>query len=207
MRLPAAGALLVCALFAARPAAALDLRIKDVRSATSTVVATLDLRDLVPDRFRKLIDDGGVLHLRVQTEVWERRPVWDRLVYPAVVRLFRLARSRTSSEMTLTDQEGVRTAYPALPNPLPVAIPVGAADRLRAELRYYVRATATLGTIAEREIDSAGEAVFGRPEEANGLGALGRTVFRRMLQLSDYLQSVTAEATSGNISGRQLLGR
>ena len=62
--------------------------------------------------------------------------------------------------------------------------------------RYYVHVIATLGTLAEREVDDVGDAVFGRPSEANGLGSLGRLMFRTVLQVSDYLQSVSAEARS-----------
>lgn len=43
-------------------------------------------------------------------------------------------------------------------------------------------------------MDEVGDAVFGRPSEANGLGSLGRLVFRTVLQVSDYLHSVSAEA-------------
>ena len=35
--------------------------------------------------------EGAPLHLRVQAELWESRPVWDQLVYPAMVRMFRFA--------------------------------------------------------------------------------------------------------------------
>ena len=197
----------------ATPAAALDLQIKNVSAATSAVVAVVDLRDLVSDRFAALLERGGTLHLRLQAELWESRPTWDRLVYPAAVRLLRLVRTRpagaqvAAGDITVTDQEGTVTAYPAVPNPLPVTVRIGAADRLRADLRYYLRASVAVGTVADREIDSVGDAVFGRPEEATGLGSLGRTVFRRMAQLSDYLQSVTAETTSQRLTGGQLLGR
>jgi hypothetical protein len=212
MRLVCAASLGVWSL-AASADAALDLQITNVRAASSAVVAVVDLRDLESDRFKTLLERGGTVHLRLQTELWESRPTWDRLVYPAAVRLLRLVRTRpggalaAGGDITLTDQDGTVTSYPALPNPLPVTVRIGAADRLRADLRYYLRASATVGTIAEREIDSVGDAVFGRPEEASGLGSLGRTVFRRMAQLSDYLQSVTAETTSRNLTGRQLLGR
>jgi hypothetical protein len=42
---------------------------------------------------------------------------------------------------------------------------------------------ATLGTLAEREVDEVGDAVFGRPSETNGLGSLGRLVFRTVLKV------------------------
>ena len=70
---------------------------------------------------------------------------------------------------------------------------------------YYVHVVATLGKLAERDADDIGDAVFGRPTESNSLGSLGRTLFRTVLQVSDYLQSVTAEANSRRISGRDVL--
>ena len=66
---------------------------------------------------------------------------------------------------------------------------------------------ATLGTLADQEAEEVGDAVFGRPSETNGLGSLGRLVFRTVLQVSDYLQSVTAEAKSRRLSGRDVLQR
>ena len=81
------------AFSAATDAAALGVEIKDLRSAASEVTASIELRDVLPDRFRQTVERGGVVHLRIDTEVWERRPVWDRLVYPAVVRVFRLTRT------------------------------------------------------------------------------------------------------------------
>ncbi|HMH83457.1 MAG TPA: hypothetical protein VK531_11345, partial [Gemmatimonadales bacterium] len=74
--------LIICILLLAAPAAALDVQVKDLYSPLSSVTTTIELRDLLPDRFRKTLDDGGALHLRVQAELWESRPVWDRLVYP-----------------------------------------------------------------------------------------------------------------------------
>ena len=64
---------------------------------------------------------------------------------------------------------------------------------------------ATLGTLAEREIKDAGDAVFGRPEESSGLGAFGRTIFQKVLEISDYMQSVSAQGVSRNIGGGQIL--
>jgi hypothetical protein len=197
-------AALLCIALAARPAAALDVQIKGVGRPASAITATIELRDLVPDRFKKILDEGGVLHLRVQAELWETRPVWDRLVYPAIVRVFRFRRG-PSGGVSVTDPDGTATAYPAEPRTLPVAVDLGDAKRLTPAERYYVHVIATLGTLAEREVDEVGDAVFGRPSEANGLGSLGRLVFRTVLQVSDYLQSVSAEAKSHRTSGADIL--
>jgi len=196
-------AFLCCAL-AAAPVSALDVQIKDVRRPASAITATIELRDPIPDRFTRTLDDGGVLHLRVQAELWESRPVWDRLVYPAVVRVLRFRRA-SGGGLSITDPTGTATTYPATTRSLPVALDLGDSTRVTPVERYYVHVIATLGTLAEREADEVGDAVFGRPSEANGLGSLGRLMFRTVLQVSDYLQSVSAEARSRRTAGAEIL--
>jgi hypothetical protein len=193
------------ALSIATEAAALGVEVKDLRSAAADVTASIELSDVLPDRFRQTVDRGGVVHLRIYAEVWERRPVWDRLVYPAVVRVYRLALTPSGRQFAVYDPDGSVTEHASVPNPLPLAIRVGSADRLAGAARYYAKVIATLGTLAEREIDNAGDAVFGRPEESTGLGAFGRVVFKKMLEISDYLQSVSAQGISRNINGGQIL--
>jgi hypothetical protein len=196
-----------CWLLVATPVAAgpLDVQVKNVRTPSSLVTATVELRDVLPDRFRKLVEDGGVLHLRVQTELWESRPVWDRLVYPAIVRVFRLGRAPAARAISITDTSGA--APTPIPDPLPVIVDLGNRDRVTASERYYVHVVATLGMLADQEVDAVGDAVFGRASETNGLGSLGRLMFRTVLQVSDYLQSVTAEAKSRRLSGRDVLAK
>jgi hypothetical protein len=194
-------------LWSATSASALDVVIKDVRTPASTVTTRIDVRDALPDRFRKLLDEGGVLYLRMQAELWESRPVWDRLVYPAIVRVFRFVRAGASRDISISDSAGGTTTYTTLPNPLTVAIELGKNDRVDASARYYVHVLATLGTLAEREAEDVGDAVFGRESEANGLGSLGRLVFRTAIKLNDYLQSVSAEATTRKTAGAEILKR
>ena len=183
----------------------LDVQVKNVRTPSSSVTATVELHNMIPDRFTKLVEDGGVLHLRVQTELWESRPVWDRLVYPAIVRVFRLGRAPAGRTISITDASGA--APTPMVDPLPLIVDLGNSNRVTASERYYVHVVATLGTLADREVDAVGDAVFGRASETNGLGSLGRLVFRTVLQVSDYLQSVTAEAKSRRLSGRDVLER
>src|SRR4030095_17254415 len=83
-RLSIAASLLL--FLTATPATASDVQSKDGRTGSSILHAGIELRDLIPDRFKRLLDENGTLHLRLQAELWESRPVWDRLVYPAVVR-------------------------------------------------------------------------------------------------------------------------
>jgi hypothetical protein len=198
---------LVGLVSAGTPALALELVIKEVGTPASIVTARVDVRDALPDRFRKLIDEGGVLHLRLQAELWESRPVWDRLVFPALVRVFRFGRAGSSRDILIGDSAGTTTIHAALPNPIPVVIELGKSDRVNASAKYYVHVLATLGTLAEREADDVGDAVFGRESEANGLGSLGRLVFRTAIKLSDYLQSVSAEATTRKTAGGEILRR
>src|SRR3954469_13580485 len=115
-----------CVLLASATAAAapLEVQIKDLRGPASAVTTTIELRDIVPDRFTKTLDQGGVLHLRIQAELWESRPVWDRLVYPAIVRVLRLRRS-SSDALSVTDASGVATTYATRPKSLPVVLDVG----------------------------------------------------------------------------------
>jgi hypothetical protein len=177
-------ALAAVAAFGA-PLRALEIQIREI-SMDATVRTAFDVRDLLPDRFRRVLDDNGTLHLRLQVELWESRPVWDRLVYPAVIRVVRLTRDQPP------------------PESMPVNLELGKSDRIVAASRYYVHVVATLGTLADRDVETVGDAVFGRESEANGLGSLGRLVVKTALQISDYLQSVTAEAKSRRMTGADL---
>jgi hypothetical protein len=189
----------------AAPVSALDLVLKDVRAPASIVTAFVDVRDPLPERFKKLVDDGGVLYLRLETELWESRPVWDRLVYPAIVRVFRLARALSGDEIAIADSAGSTRTYAAVPNPMSLPIEFGQSSRISASARYYVRVMATAGTLAERSADDVGDVVFGKASETTGLGALGRAVLRTVIKVNDYLQSVSAETTGRRMSGADLL--
>jgi hypothetical protein len=195
-------------LAAMRPASAaspFDVQVAAPRAADDTVRTTIQLRDVLPDRFRKLVAEGGVLHLRVQTELWQSRPTWDRLVYPAIVRILRFARGQTERDVTVTDAGGALASYTRLPNPMPLAVEIGGSERLNTTDKYYVHAVATLGMLADRETEEVGDALFGRESEAGALGSLGRAVFRSVLQISDYLHSISAEARSAAVAGREIM--
>jgi hypothetical protein len=200
-----APALALILIACASQASALEVVLKGVHTPASIVTASIEVRDPLPDRFRKVIDDGGVLHLRVETELWESRPVWDRLVYPAIVRAFRLARTVSGGEISIGDSAGATRTYSAVPNPLALPIELGDRSRITPSARYYVRVMATAGTLAEREADDVGDVVFGRETESTGLGSLGRMVFRTLIKVSDYLQSVSAETTGRKMAGSDLL--
>jgi integrase len=194
----------VCVLLVARLAAALEVQVKNLHAPASVVTTTIELRDVLPDRFKKTLEGGGILHLRVQAELWESRRVWDRLVYPAIVRVFRFTRGATDG-LSITDPSGATTTYPAPPRSVPVIVDLGDTRRLTATERYYVHVIATLGTLAEREVNEVGDAVFGRESETNSLGSLAKLVFRTVLQVSDYLQTVSAETRSRRTAGADML--
>jgi hypothetical protein len=191
--------------FAAPARAELDVQVKDVRAPATAIRTTIELHDIVPDRFKKLMNDGRVLHLRVQAELWESRPIWDRLVYPAIVRVFRMGRNPSGRDIAITDPDGAAATYPSVPATMPVVVDLGDRNRVASSEKYYVHVIATLGTLAEREVDEVGDAVFG--PESNGIGALGRLVVKTAVRVSDYLQSVSAEARSRKLAGADILRR
>lgn len=204
----ALGAIVLVLALAAPAAAALDVQVKDVRTPASAVRTTIELRDIVPERFKKMMmEEGRVLHLRVQAELWESRPIWDRLVYPAIVRVFRLGRTPAGRDVAITDPEGAAKTYSMVPSTMPVFVDLGDRNRVTVTEKYYVHVIATLGTLAEREADEVGDAVFGSEGETNGLGALGRLAVKTAMKVSDYLQSVSAEARSRKLAGAEILKR
>ena len=184
---------------------ALDVEVKDVHTSSATVRTTIAVRDVIPDRFKKVIDRGGQLHLRLQAELWESRPVWDRLVYPAIIRMLRVSHRAAAREITVDDSAGPSATYGVLPNPMEVTLDLGNRDRVATAEQYYVHVVATIGTLAEREVDDVGDAVFGKESDANALSSLGRMVFRTALKISDYLQSVSADAKSRKIPGSEII--
>ena len=203
----AACAALALVYVTALAAAPLDVQVKDVRTPASAVRTTIEIRDLVPERFKRMMDDGRILHLRVQAELWESRPIWDRLVYPAIVRVFRLGNSPSGREVAITDPDGASTTYRVVPSSIPVVVDLGDRNRLTSTEKYYVHVVATLGTLADREADEVGDAVFGGEGDAGGLASLGRIVVKSAMKVSDYLQSVSAETKSRKLAGAEILRR
>ena len=186
------------------PAAAMDARISEMRTVGPMIRASLDLHDLLSDNFRRILEGGGALHLRVQAEMWEDRPLWDRLVRPALVTVFRIVRDPTTAHIAISDAFGQVLSFATFPQPVALRVDVAPADAVTDNSRYYVRMVATVGTIAERDIDDAGDAVFGQDEGSVSLGTVGKMVFRAVLQVTDYLQSVSAEARTRRFHGREL---
>jgi hypothetical protein len=184
-------------------AAALETRIVELRVAGGSLRASLEIRDMFPAKFQSVLEQRGAIHLRLQIELWEHRPVWDKLAHPAIVTVFRIMLDQASRQVSVADQYGEVSRQPAWQEPLTVRLDLGRADALADGARYYIKTTATLGTIAERESSDAGDAVFGADEGVT-LGSMGRVLFHAVLQVNDYLQSVSAEFRTRDLTGREM---
>ena len=191
-------------LMTAARADALEAHVGEIRTIGPTVRASVDLREIFSDKYRQILQTGGALHVRVQAELWEDRPLWDRLVRPAIVTVFRIVRDPASAELAISDAFGKVFSVPSSADTLSLRVDVAPAEAVSDGNRYYLRLVATVGTIAERDIESTGEAVFGKDEGNLSLGKVGKFLFHTVLQVSDYLQSATSEARSRVFHGREL---
>ena len=200
---------LAIALCLPRPSAAadaMDARLNEMRIIGPSIRVSLDLREVFSEKFRTILQDGGRLHIRVQAELWEDRPLWDKLVRPAIVSVFRIIRN-PNSEINVNDAVGVVTSMPWTSDSIPLRVDAGPSEAVHDDRRYYLRIVATIGTIEEREIEDTGEAVFGRGESTVSVARVGKLIFNSILQVSDYLQSQTTEVKSPTFSGRDLKAR
>jgi hypothetical protein len=197
---------LLAILGAAAPAAALETRITEVRLAGGTLRAALEIRDMFPSKFQSILTQGGALHLRLQLELWEDRSIWDRLAQPALVTVFRIILDPSTRQVSVSDQYGEVSRQPAWQEPLTVRLDIGRGESVDEGNKYYLRTLATLGTIAEKEATQAGEAVFGGDDGSVSLGSMGRMLFHAVLQVNDYLQSISAESRTRTLGGREFKG-
>lgn len=186
------------------PAFALETRLIEMRVAGGSLFAALELRDLFPARFQAILQDGAAIHLRLQLELWEDRPVWDKLANPSVVSVFRMVLDRQTNAVRVADQYGEVSRQPAWQEPLSLRIDLGRPDGLADGARYYVRALATLGTIVEEQSAAASNAVFGDDDSSVSIAAMGKMLFRAVLTVNEYLQSVTSDIRSRRLTGREL---
>ena len=188
----------------AAPASALEARITELRVAGGIVRASIEIRGMFPEKFRDVLQRGGAIHLRLQLELWEDRAVWDKLATPALVNVFRLILDPSSRQISVADQYGEAARLPPWQEPLTLRLDLGRGDALSDGSRYYVRTQGTLGTIAEREATDAGDAVFGSDEGGVTIGAVGRLLFHTVLQVTDYLQSVSSDSRTRDLRGREI---
>ena len=191
-------------LFAAPVRAAdMDVQLGEMRAVGPSIRASIDLREVFTEKFRSILQSGGRLHLRVQAELWEDRPMWDKLVRPAIVSVFRIIRD-PQSQLVVSDSVGVVTTVPWTATTLSLRVEVAPSEAVDDNRKYYLRLVATVGTIAEKEIEGTGDAVFGRGESAVSVARVGKVIFNTVLQISDYLQSLSAELQGPVMIGRDL---
>jgi len=191
------------ALLAHATLAALGIDVARLGASGSTARAELSVRGLFADRFRRLIEEGGTLHLRIRAELWEDR-AWDRLAAPALVGTWRIRASVPAGSLTMTDSRGTEYDQRLWADPLLVRLDLAPLSRIDDGARYYLHIGLVAGTLGEHEADDVNDAVFGKEDESGGLGALGRFLFRQAVALSEYFQSETSELTSRRVRGRDL---
>lgn len=196
-------AIVLAAAAFASSAEALDARLTELRVAGGSIRASIEIKDMFPQKFQQILEGGAAIHLRLQIELWEDR-MWDKLTQPASVTVFRIVLDPATRQVRIADQYGEVSRQPAWQEPLTLRLDLGRADALSDGAQYYVRVMATLGTIAEKESERASNAVFGDDDSTVSIAGMGKMLFHAVLQVNDYLQSVSAEARTRNITGREV---
>ena len=194
---------LLIVLVSAPALTAFEIKVAQLRVFSSRVTATLALQDLLRDRFLEIVQQGSAVFVQVQADLWEDRRVADRLALTTPALQYRVDRGAERG-VVITDQYGNRSNHEDLRAPLPVRLDLGPATSLADDRAYYLRAQVTAATVADREIDQVGAAIFGDDQSAVGLASLGRYVFRTLLRIGRYLDSASAEATSDRYTGLQI---
>jgi hypothetical protein len=200
---------LALALFAwlatAGSASAMETRILEIRVVGPTIRASLDLRNIFSDTFLEVLNGGNPLHVRIQVELWEDRPMWDTLVRPAIVSAFRIVRD-PKNQITVQDPFGVIASLPDHATPVPLRVEVAPTSLIDDATKYYLKLVATVGTIQPEEAADTGEAVFGGDDSTISVARFGKLIFNTVVQVADYLQSVTSEARTKVFTGREVRG-
>jgi len=203
-RLRFAGLTLLAIVALSTPILALEARVMELRVAGGHLRASLEIKEMFPEKFRTVLEQRGAIHLRLQVELWQHRPVWDKQPQPTLVTVFRIVLDPSTQMVQVADQYGEVSRQPAWQEPLILRLDLGRGDALSDSAKYYMRTQATLGTIAEREATQAADAVFGPDEGSVTLGSMGRVLFHAVLQVNDYLQSVSAESRTRDMTGAEL---
>jgi hypothetical protein len=183
---------------------ALEARITNLRIAGPRVSAAVEVSDLLRDKFLKLVREGRAVFLQLEAALWEDRRVFDRIVITTPPVTWRLDRDAASAGVVLQDQHGGFVRHADIRQPLSLRVDLGPASRVADDATYYVNASVTAATVDERDIDRAGQAIFGDEQSGAGLASLGRFVFRTLLRMGKYLESATTEVTSRRVSGREI---
>jgi hypothetical protein len=186
------------------PVAALEARVTTLRIAGPRVSAAVEVGDLLRDKFLKLVRDGRAVFVQLEAALWEDRRIFDRVVMATPPATWRLDRDAAGAGVVLQDQHGGVVRHADIRQPLSLRIDLGPAARVLDDATYYVNASVTAATVDERDIDRAGQAIFGDEQAGAGVASLGRFVFRTLLRMGQYLESATTEVTSRRVSGREI---
>jgi hypothetical protein len=73
-------------------------------------------------------------------------------------------------------------------------------DQLGPDAKYYIDGTVTIGTLGEDDLEEASEAVFGGNDDRAGLKRVGKFLLNSVLQVKDYVDSVSTQVRSGSFS-------
>lgn len=203
MRRPTLALVLFAWLAMTVGASAMETRILEIRVVGPTIRASLDLRDIFSDKFLEVLNGGNPLHVRIQAELWEDRPIWDKLVRPAIVSAFRIIRD-PNHQIAVQDPFGVIASLPDPATPVPLRVEVAPTSLVDDATRYYLKLVATVGTIQAEEAADTGEAVFGGDDSTISVARFGKLIFNTVVQVADYLQSETSEARTKVFTGREL---
>src|SRR5574338_254311 len=187
----------LCALALTVPLLALDGRVADLRSSAGRVHASIQLDNPFAATQRTILERGGTLHVRVELGVWEDRAVFDRTVEPAHVSVFRVIRKPDGSQIGVVDPRGTLVTYKPYPDRVAIDIDTCGMDQLAPDAKYYIDGTVTIGTLGEDDLDEASEAVFGRDDDRAGLKRVGKFLLNSVLQMKDYVDSVSTEVRRG----------
>jgi hypothetical protein len=200
-----AGAVLCTAIVSAPTALfAVEARVTQLRITGTRIWVALEVRDLLRDNFLELLRDGRAVFLQLETDLWEDRRVLDRVVVAAPPATWRIDQEQNGNGINLQDQYGESIRQADLRQPLSLRLDLGPATRVEDESTYYVHATLTAATVDERDIEQAGNTLFGDEQTTRGLAGLGRFVFRTLLRMGKYFESATAETTSRRLSGKDI---
>lgn len=185
-------------------AAGLQAKIVAFGRAGAALRARVEVSEVFSERWRRSLAAGTTLYLRIETEIWEERALWNRLVRPAIVSVSRVTMDSASRSVVVVDPFGHATVYTANVPAVSVWADLVPVDRVADEKTYYVRGNVVLGSVAQSEISGVSDAVFGAGSQSGGLASLGKLVFQKVLRLADYLDSVSCDLTSPKLSGARM---
>jgi hypothetical protein len=189
---------------AAVPLLAFGGRVSGVRVNGPRVHASIQIEEPFGTTQRAILERGGTLHVRVEAGVWEDRAVFDRAVESAHVATFRVIRNPNGSAVAVVDPRGTLSTYKPYPEHLTLDVDTCGLDQLDPDAKYYVDGTVTIGSLGEDELDEASEAVFGRDDDPAGLKRVGKFLLNSVLQVKDYVDSVSTEVRSGRFTKNKL---